>query len=345
MSMVNIKIEPVSPAASAAFPPPRKSKRRVLEPPQEMPKPLVETVVKLEPNCEAPSLPRGKRNSGQGKLLGGQPQQQQQDVIVVEGERAGDNNVEAVVVRKEKRLERNTMGDQAKEKNNLEVAKLKATVKKYEATVVKLMHKMKSQQAGYKQAIGELQQTNENLREEITSIRDTIYGITSQRDLEQDLMDKLKGDNSDLLSKNNQLEADLSKMIQNIQHSDGILEEMRQRVVERDNEMTTLATEKKYLTQQLEDMRRLSMSMSRSDIFSPPDGRKASSSATSYESGCCKAGSMGAWFGSGTSSLSKVFVCGILVSVGLGYFFQNLHPAQAQNPAECDYDIEMMSGM
>lgn len=332
MSGIYIKQEPLSPVASANCAPPQRSKRRV-EPSVAMPRPL-DNDVALRLKKEA--APR-KRDRHAERLLGGQ------EVAV-----CNDANTEGACgapIRKD-RVSANHEKRERKEVHVDEVPKLKAAIKKYEATVGKLVHKLKSEQAAYQKSIHELQTTNENLREEVTSIRDTIYEITSQRDMEQDLVMKLKGDNSSLLAKNGQLEEDLSKMIQNIQHSDNVLEDMRQRFTERDQEMMNLATEKKYLGQQLDEMRRMSRSISGMDSFSPPDGRKGSgASSSSHEGGCCREGIMGWLFGHGRGSMSRMFILGFLLSVCVGYIFQNLNPAQASNPAECDYDIEMMAKM
>lgn len=299
-----------------------------------MPRPLDNDIVGLRLKKEAAPKKRDRQNE---RLLGGQ------EVAVRDDENpavacGAPIRKDRVPVHQEKRERREVQVD--------EVPKLKAAIRKYEATVGKLVHKLKSEQAAYQKSINELQTTNENLREEVTSIRDTIYEITSQRDVEQDMVMKLKGDNSSLLAKNGQLEEDLTKMIQDIQHSDNILGEMRQRFTERDQEMMNLATEKKYLVQQLDEMRRMSRSISGMDSFSPPEGRKGSgASSSSHEGGCCREGIMGWLFGHGRGSMSRMFFLGFILSVCVGYIFQNLHPAQASNPAECDYDIEMMAKM
>lgn len=332
-----IKKEPQTPVASVVHHLPRKSKRRV-SPSPVMPVPLEragtqEVLIKRE--AVSPTRKKGLERFvvHNGKLLGGQE------------ENAGDT-IEEVSRPAKKERNRNTIAEARPEKRDRsdEVPKLKGALKKYEATVCKLVHKLKSEQASYQKAIQELQNVNESLRDEITSIRDTIYEMTSQRGVEQELVTKLKGDNSNLLEKNGQLEEDLTKMIQNIQHSDSVLEEMRQKIGERDNEMTNLATEKKYLVQQLDDMRRLSRMSLSTDAFTPGEGRKGSSaSGVVYMEGGCSSGVLG-WL-CGQGSISKMIFLGSMLLIGLWYFFQNVRSAQAFNPAECQYDIEMFEGI
>lgn len=327
--MVNIKVEPQTPVASAVCAPAqRKTKRRVPES-QAMPRPLHDVVAVKR---ESPQRSERHHEQNKGRVLDGQVAEGLADTAVrpAKKDRGGSAKPERLPARRETGA------------GHEDVAKMKVALKKYEATVCKLVQKLKAEQATYKKSIQDLHATNERLREEITSIRDTMFEITSQRDVEQGVVAKLKGDNSNLLTKNGQLEEDLAKMIQNIQHSDGVLEEMQQRVSERDNDMQSLTMEKKYLVQQLDDMRRLSRSISVTDTFSPPEGRKGSW-AGSADGGCCKEGVMGWLFG--RTSTSRMFICGFVLSVALGYVFQNLHPAQATNPAECDYDIEMFSKM
>lgn len=214
-----------------------------------------------------------------------------------------------------------------------EVPKLKAALRKYEVTVCKLMNKLKTEQDTYRTAVQDLQLTNENLRDELTSIQETYYQMSSQRNVEQEMVQKLRGDNSGLVEKNVQLEEDLAKMVENIQHTSSVLEEMRQKMSERDGEMTSLSTEKKYLMQQLEDMRRMSRSF---ESFGPMDGRRASCGESCHE------GMVGWLFGQGRGATTRMFVFGFLLCLALGYFFQNLRPAQAGSLAECDYEREEM---
>lgn len=333
-----IKQEPQTPVASVVQQLPRKSKRRVSPSPVKsmalQRTGTQEVLIKRE--AVSPSRKKGLERFvvQNGKLLGGQE------------ETAGDA-IEEVSRSVKKDRYRNTTAEGKPDKRDRsdEVPKLKGALKKYEATVCKLVHKLKSEQAAYQKAIQELQNVNESLRDEITSIRDTIYEMTSQRGVEQDLVTKLKGDNSNLLEKNGQLEEDLTKMIQNIQHSDSVLEEMRQKIGERENEMTNLATEKKYLVQQLDDMRRLSRMSLSSDAFAPGEGRKGSSaSGVGYVEGNSSCSGVMGWL-SGQGSISKMIILAFMLLIGLGYFFQNVRSAQAFNPAECDYDIEMFEGM
>lgn len=325
MSMINIKEEPVTPAASLVATKRRRPKSKV-SPSPNMPLPMDELGIKAERTASSPRKRVSERR--EGKLLGGQE-------MKVEGGDLETEGVQKTSKKKTEKKEKRARLDCADE-----VPKLKAALKKYEATVTKLVQKFKVEQTSYKTEIQELQETNQTLRDEIMGIRNTIYEMTSQRDLESELVMKLKGDNTELLTKNGQLEQDLAKMIQNIQHSDGVLAEMQKRMSDREAEMQNLSTEKKYLVQQLADMRRLSSSI---DTFSPPpgDGRKGSITGASDASRtCCREGLMGWLFGQERST-SRMFVLGILLSIGMAYVLQNLNAAEAINTNDCEYEREL----
>lgn len=221
--------------------------------------------------------------------------------------------------------------------------KMRAALKTYEATVAKLVHKLKSEKAMYLKSIDDLELTNKNLSEEVGAIRDVIFQLTSQRAVEKDLVEKLREDYSSLMAKNGQLEGDLVEMVQNIQKSENAVEEMRRRALERDNEILGLAADKKYLMLQVDEMKRMSSSFSEIDGFAPPEGRK-DSRATNCDGECNRDGVMGMLFGRGRGSRNRMFVFGCLLGLGFCYVFQNIRLTQAV-PVRCHYDTEMLAQM
>lgn len=261
-----------------------------------------------------------------GKLLGG-------------GLQVGDNTGAALEERP-KRLKKDRKSVTPTEEPDVkkeDMPKIKAAVKKYEMTVCKLVSKMNLDQKEYARHVAELQETNDMLRNELMSITETYHQIMAQLDGEQESIAQLKGDHSNILEKNAQLEADLAKMVENLQHSNNLLTEMQQKDAEKEGELMNLTKEKNYLVQQVDDMRRLSRSI---DSFAPGgEGRRAS--ACSAFGDCCNNGLLGWLFGHGKGATTRMFIFGFLLCLALGYFFQNLRPAQAGNPIECDYETEM----
>lgn len=198
-----------------------------------------------------------------------------------------------------------------------EVAKMRTTLKEYESTFGVLVQRLRTEQAAHKKSFQDQQLTIDCLRDEICDkIRDTRHEMAAQRGLEQGLVATLKGENGNLLEKNQRLQQDLAKMVET-------LEEMRKNVTARDNEL--MAAQKKHMAERMEDMTRMSQSVN------------------SFGGQQTSGGMMGWLFGHGSASTSRmVFFGGFLLCLIMAYFFQNLNPAQAVNPAESDYDIEMM---
>lgn len=314
MSACNVKREPESLQSS-----PRKSKRRVSGSP---------TLQNLMNDLSGTIKTEKHRHRHTPQLLGGAQEETPEDTDT------------APKVKKERSKSERKIPDD-------EVSKLKSKLKKYEATIYNLAQRLKSEEAAYQKGLNDLQETNNYLREEVARVQDQVEKLTEQKEMEQNLVAKLKGDNSHLSEKNVQLEEDLAKMVQNIQHSDKVLQDLRDKLAEKDNERMSLSTERKYLVQQLEDMRRMSMT-SGLDSFAPPaggDGRRTSlgSNYAMSSPGCCQEGLLGWMFGHGRGSLSRIFILAFLLTVCLGYVFQAVLPASASGPAECDYEMEMFS--
>lgn len=314
----NIKTEPITPAASAV--PVQRTKKRASSPPPEMPKPLEEAPqIKVE-RSTSPLVRRRLelQHINNGRLMGG-----------------GENGDVPETVKRAKK-ERSPKTTRERTAPNDEAPKLRATLKKYEETVEQLLQKLKSDQKTYKAAVRELQQSNVDLRDELSSLQNTVMELSAQRDVEQELVTTLRGDNTTLGDKNGQLTEDLSKIVDQIQHSDEVIEEMRRKLTERDTEMGNLTTEKEYLVQQLEGTRRLSRSMISLDAFAPAEGGRRGS-------GCAgESGFLGGIFcpQHRMGSTNRLFVFAFLLCLGVGFFFQNLRPTEAINPAgDCDYEI------
>lgn len=321
MSFTNVKTEPITPTASAIPVQRNKTRPASASPSPVMPKPLEE---RAQIKVERSTSPLHRRrlemqHINKGRLMG------------------GDEMADVPATSKQARKERSPKVPKGRATQpNDETVKMRAALMKYEETVGKLMQKLKSNQKMYKAAIRDLQQTNSDIRDELSSVQNSVIELSAQREVEQERVSMLQGDNSSLVEKNVQLTEDLSRIIDNLQHSDEVLKEMRLKLTERDTEMMNLTEEKKYLAQQLNDMRRLSRFSV--DAFAPEgNGNRCAGEMGILDWFFCQKHGMGV--------TSRMVGLGLLLCLGVGLIFQNFRSAEAMNPmGECDYEMEMLSG-
>lgn len=281
----------------------RKLKRKV-NPDLKMPRPMVD--IRTESVVSSPN--RRVSVSKRGRLLGGQ-------------------EVEPFEIKSKEARRSKTYCDPSTE----EAKQLRHTLAEYETFLSRMKRKIRTEREVHNMQVSDLQETNQMLRDEIGSVRNTIAEMSNNwgNDNGQGWVDRLESDNSKIQTINAQLAQELSDLSETVAYSDSVLRDMRTKLAQSDTELMSMATERDDLVQQLDGMARMSQSRSREE-FSP---------APLEEFSCCNEGVIGWLFGHGKVAKRRMFVFGILLSVGLGYVLQSLRPTQARIQGDCDYDV------